>query len=164
LRHTAKRGIFAMLNDEEKLKIKAQTKLAIRDCGGQEAAVEATGRLERHQSLSDYGNAQMLNKYICIDSAIELDRFSGNARFAKLFASMNGGIFVPLPKGTAKGCLEIAAGKTAVEFGDVMVSLGAAIKDGEINQLEALDTVREIKEAMVALAGLAEEVKSKAKK
>ncbi len=153
-----------MLNHEEKLKIKAQTKLSIRDCGGQEVAVEASSRLSRHQSFSEFADVSRMDKFICVDAAIELDRFSGNPRFAKLFAKMNGGMFVPLPAGVSSGCLERAAGKSASEFGDVMVAIGQSLKDGKLDNIEAKAIVKEIHEAVVALASLAENVKSEAKK
>jgi len=149
-----------MLTKAERLQIKAQTKLAVRECGGQEAAAEASDRIVRHQSLSDYGNPAMGDKFICLDTAAEMDRFSGNPRFAKLLAELNGGIFVPLPEGRCAGRLELAAGKSASEFGDVMVALGAALRDGRISPSEAKRILKEILQAIVALAGLAEEVKA----
>lgn len=153
-----------MLNKDEKLDIKAQTRLSVRDCGGQEAAVEASERIIRHQSFSEYGNAQMIEKYICIDTAIELDRFSGQPRFAKLFAKMNDGIFVPLPKGNSQGRIIVSAGASAKEFGEAMVALGVALQDGEVSSKEAADVLLEINEAIQALAGLAETVKAEVKK
>jgi len=158
--HAAVGEKSAMLTHAERLQIKAQTKLAVRECGGQEAAAEASDRIVRHQSLSDYGNPSMGDKFISLDTAAELDRFSGNPRFAKLLAELSGGIFVPLPEGRCAGRLELAAGKSAGEFGDVMVALGAALKDGRVDTNEARRILKEILEAIVALAGLAEDVKA----
>lgn len=152
-----------MLTRAERLKIKGQTKLSILDCGGQEAAAECSDRITRHQSLSEFANPALMDRFISLDTAAELDRFSGSPRFARLLAELAGGIFVPLPKGNAPGRLQISGGQTAKEFGDVMIALGASLQDGEVDADEARSILHEIREAISAMAGLAEDVKAEAK-
>lgn len=149
-----------MLTREELLRMKAETRLSVRDCGGQEAATEATPRLIRHQSMSDFGNVNMPEKFIRLDDAAGLDRFSGVPRFARLLADMAGGMFVPSPQGMhGKAKLARITGEAMRETGELFAQLGKALDDGEISPDENSKVSKEIDEALVALATLREAVR-----
>lgn len=144
-----------MLTLDEILKIKAETRLSVRDCGGQEAAAEACGRISRHQSLSEYGNPALRERFIGLDTAAELDRFSGNPRFARLLAGLAGYMLVRRPEGTdGPTRLGRLTGQAMRETAQIFERLGAALDDGQISADEDSEIAREIDEALEILATL----------
>lgn len=152
-----------MLTAAELLQIKAVTRLSVRDCGGQEAATEATPRLTRHQSMSDFGNVNMPEKFIRLDDAAILDRFSGVPRFARMLAELAGYILVRRPNGAGgPTVLGRITGEAMRETGEIFAKLGAALDDGRISASEDTTIAKEIDEALVALATLREVVHAEA--
>lgn len=144
-----------MLTHAEHKRIKAQTQLAIRACGGQEACAEASARISRHQAFSEYGNMQMPDRVIALDTAAELDRFSGDPRFARLLAQLAGGVYVPLPRSSGRWDIEAAAGMSVREMGEVMIKLGESLRDdGELDDAERARLLPEIDDVLNAVVNL----------
>lgn len=153
--HVAETGWFAMLSQEEKLRAKAITRFSVRDCGGQEAAAASVGRIQRHQSMSDFGNVGLMEKFVGIDVAGELDRFSGVPHFAGLLAEWADCLLIPRPKaGNYSAKLDRVTGDAMREIGDVFSKLGASLDDGKISEKEKSSIHKEIDEALAALSAL----------
>ncbi|MCB9993095.1 MAG: hypothetical protein H6873_05510 [Hyphomicrobiaceae bacterium] len=148
-----------MLSPADLLRLKAAVRRDVERAGGQEAAALIPGiRVSRHQSYSEFGNPDLLEKWPGIDLVVALARDGGKSRTIEEMCAQAGGLFVPLPRGSGLSGIEISAGASAKEFGDVMITVGASIRDGRITPDEAERIGKEINEALAALAGLRETV------
>lgn len=67
-------------------------------------------------------------------------------------AQLAGGVFLPIPRGTAG--VPIASAAAAREFGEAMALLFAALEDGQLSRAEARAALPEIHDALRAIAEL----------
>jgi hypothetical protein len=116
--------------------------------------------LSRFQST----NPEHALRFAPIDVVADLEQFAGEPYVTRLLAELNNCLLVPLPEGMAEGALAERTGKSAKEFGDVMVRIGEALRDGEISEDEASSILREIREVMLELSALAEAVRAATKR
>ena len=155
-----------MLSADERKRVKTQTALAVRDCGGQEVCAEVSERIRRHASFSEYGNPQLPDRVIPLDVAAELDRWLIQAgrrpRFASMMAGLCDHILVPDPRAAGAGSLLNLAGKSAEEVGKLVACVIAATMDGRIDATERAELLAKIEELMGHLASLAEQVRASA--
>jgi hypothetical protein len=111
--------------------------------------------LSRFQST----NPDHALRFAPIDVVADLELSVGEPVVTRLLAELNNCLLVPLPEGMLEGALAERTGKSAKEFGDVMVRIGEALRDGEISEDEAASILREIHEVMLELSALAEAVR-----
>lgn len=142
--------------------LKAATGLFIKGAFGNQALAAANTRVEQ-TTLSDYANTTNPAKaehFMPIDVMLDLMRASGDTSLLKHIADQVDCLLVPLPKGAAGGMLADRTGRSAKEFGDVMVRIGEALRDGQISEAEAVQIAAEIREVLLELSALAEAVKA----
>jgi hypothetical protein len=142
--------------------LKSATALFIKRAFGNQALAAANTRVEQ-TTLSDYANTTNPAKaehFMPVDILIDLIRASGDTGLLKHIAEQVDCLLVPLPQGVAGGALAERTGRSAKEFGDVMVRIGEAVRDGAISEAEARIIAAEIREAMLELSALAEAVKA----
>ena len=89
-----------------------------------------------------------------LDVVADLEAELGDFPVTRALAELNNCILVPLPEGAGHGRLHIATGKTTEEYGDVLVAIGAALKDGKVSAAELANINKEIGELQVQLARL----------
>lgn len=116
--------------------------------------------LSRFQST----NPEHALRFAPIDVVADLESFAGKPFVTQLLAELNNCLLVPLPEGMAEGALAERTGRSAKEFGDVMVRIGEALRDGVISETEAASIMREIREVMLELSALAEAVRAATKR
>lgn len=151
-----------MLNAVEHNALKAAQKRLVARNGGQEACTMVPGiRIKRHQSFNDYGNTELPDRNMTVDTVAMLERFAG-IEVTRVLAELNNCLLVPLPAQIGSGALAEGTGRTVKEVGDVMVKIGEALRDGHVDGAERRAILTEIREAMVSLAALAEAVRSEA--
>lgn len=140
--------------------LKATTKQFIKEGFGHQELAAAATRVEQ-QAISDYGatSPDKADRFMPVDVMLDLIKASGNTRLLKFIADHCDCLLVPLPTGYA-GEVSVRTGRSAKEFGDVMVRVGEALADdGEIDDGEAVSILGEIRELMLELSALAEAVK-----
>lgn len=127
--------------------------------GGQKVAAAAT-RVEQGM-ISDYCSTtdEHAEKHVPADVLLDLVAASGDTRVLRYLAEQANCLLVPLPTGMG-GEIGDRMGKSAQEFGDVLVRVSAAMADGVMTGPEADGALREILETMVQLGALAEAVKA----
>lgn len=153
-----------MLDQVELNALKAAQKRLVSRNGGQEACTLVPGiRIKRHQSFHDFGNPDMPDRHMTIDTVATLERFAG-IEVTRTLADLNDCLLVPLPASIGSGALAEGTGRTVKEIGDVMVKIGEALRDGRVDGAEGRAILTEIREAMVSLAALAEAVRREAGK
>lgn len=151
-----------MLNAVELNALKAAQKRLVARNGGQEACTMVPGvRIRRHQSFHDFGNADLPDRHMTVDTVATLERFAG-IEVTRTLAELNNCLLVPLPGAPGSGALAEGTGRTVKEVGDVMVKIGEALRDGKVDGAEGRAILVEIREAMVSLAALAEAVRHEA--
>jgi len=151
-----------MLNAVELNALKAAQKRLVARNGGQEACTLVPGiRIRRHQSFNDFGNPDLADRHMTVDTVATLERFAG-IEVTRTLAELNNCLLVPLPQAGFAGALAEGTGRTAKEIGDVMVRIGEAMRDGHVDGAEGRAILTEIHEAMISLAALAEAVKREA--
>lgn len=145
--------------------LKSATALFIkRAFGNQTMAAEHT-RVEQGQ-ISEYGNRNEPKSFMPIDVMLDLIFASGDQAgtrdlsLLRFITEQVDCLLVPLPQGLAGGALAERTGRSAKEFGDVMVRIGDALRDGKISEQEAREVAAEIREVMLELSALAEAVKA----
>lgn len=144
-----------MLTTAERMSLKAEVRLMVREAGGQEACAAASDRIKRHQSFNDYGDPQKADRHMSLDTVAEIERFNKNPRITRRLAALAGYLLVPLPTVTACGTrLGRITAKALKETSDVFAGLGAALDDDKITAREAQELAIEIDEAMAKLAAL----------
>ncbi len=144
-----------MLTTAERMSLKAEVRLAVREAGGQEACAAASDRIKRHQSFNDYGDPQKADRHMSLDTVAEIERFNKNPRITRRLAALAGYLLVRLPAACTSGTkLGRITAKALKETSDVFAGLGAALDDDRITTGEARDLGVEIDEAMAQLAAL----------
>jgi len=127
--------------------------------GGQKVAAAAT-RVEQGM-ISDYcsTNDEHAEKHVPADVLLDLMAASGDTRVLRYLCEQVNCLLVPLPTG-GTGEIGDRMGRSAKEFGDVLVRISEAMADGVMSPAEAEQALREILEAMLQLSALAEAVKA----
>lgn len=144
-----------MLDRAENKEILAATKLSLVDCGGAVAIAQASRRIIRHQTFSEYASSKHPDRVVAIDTALEMDRFSEVPHFARLFAKLSGHVLVVVPDVTSSGLLGRAISAALKETSDVFSKLGEAFADdGKVSAEEATPARTEIREAIERLHAL----------
>ena len=140
--------------------IKSALRDMVRESFGPQKAAAAVTRVEQG-TISDYCNtsAEHAETHVPVDVLLDLIRVSGDVRVLRYLAEHVGCILVPLPEG-GRGEIGMRMGRSAKEFGDVMVRIGEAISDGKITEAEERVSLAEIMDAVIELSALAEAVKS----
>ena len=140
--------------------IKAMLRDMVRESFGVQKAAAAATRVEQG-TISDYCNtsAEHAETHVPADVLLDLIKVSGDVRVLRYLAEQVGCILVPLPDG-GRGEIGQRMGRSAKEFGDVMVRIGEAISDGKITEAEERVSLAEIMEAVIELSALAEAVKA----
>lgn len=142
--------------------LKSATALLIKRAFGNQALAAEHTRV-RQGALSDYGNTtnrETADSFMPVDVLLDLTKASGDFGLIKHIAELLDCLLVPLPRGVIGGALAERTGNSAKEFGDVMVRIGEALRDGHINEAEARQIATEIREVMLELSALAEAVKA----
>lgn len=140
--------------------LKATLRALVRDgFGGQKVAAAAT-RVEQGM-ISDYCSTTEAHAatHVPADVLLDLSAASGDVRVLRYLAEQVNCLLVPLPSGAA-GEIGDRMGRSAKEFGDVLVRISEAMADGVMTPAEADGALREILEAMLQLSALAEAVKA----
>jgi len=140
--------------------LKAATRKLVADGFGTQQMAAAATRVGQSE-ISDYASTAPANseRFMPVDVLLDLVAASGNTALLKFLAERADCLLVPLPVGRGGEVAE-RTGRTAKEFGDVMVRVGQALSDGEIVENEATEILIEIRELMVELSALAEAVKA----
>ncbi|HYI27579.1 MAG TPA: phage regulatory CII family protein [Bradyrhizobium sp.] len=149
-----------MLSAPDLLELKAAVGRLVIRCGRQEACAMIPGmRVTRHQSFNDYGNPEHAERHVPLDVLATLEQIGG-PEVTRVLAKFANCLLVPLPDVHGHGPVAESMGRSAKEFGDVLVRAGQALSDGAIDATEARPLLGEIFEAMLELARLAEAVKA----
>lgn len=117
--------------------------------------------LSRWSSTNDE-HVTVTARFAPIDVIADLESAAGKPLVTRYLAQLQNCLLVPLPVGIADGAIAERTGRSAKEFGDVMIRIGDAVRDGRITPEEVPGILREIRDVMVELAALAEAVKAKA--
>lgn len=146
------------------VELKATTRRWVSESFGTQASAAAATRVEQ-SAISDYGSTAPDNaeKFMPIDVLLDLIKAGGNTLLLKSIADRCNCLLVPVPAGTA-GDVAMRTGRSAKEFGDVMVRIGEALCDGMIDADEAAKILAEIREVMLELSALAESVNAHTKR
>ena len=140
------------MNPMFRTELKGVVKLAITEAGGQENAANVSGRIKRHSAFSEYANADVADRVMPIDVAIELDAFNGNGRIVGAMARMLGFVLVRLPQVALSGTrLGRLTGQAMKETADVFATLGDALDDLELTPAELANLEVQIDEAQAKL-------------
>ncbi len=137
------------------LEIKALSRRLTKLCGGQESAMLIDGMpLDRHQTLSDYGNPKS-DLVIRADVLALMEADCGQPLVTSRLARHTGHLLVKLPPG-ARDIVDLGrvTGRAMKEVGEVFAGLGQSLDDGVLSHVEGTDVAREIDEAIVMLATL----------
>lgn len=150
-----------MLTKGERLQLKAATHLMVREAGGQEACAMASDRIERHQSFSDYADRKKLDKFICIDTVAEIERFAGQPIVTRTLAELSGHVLIPLPvvPGSAAK-IDLITAKAVQSFGQMLAELAEAKADGAITPDEAKELHPQIAELITKLVKLDRQIEA----
>lgn len=140
--------------------LKAATAAFVERNFGYHKVAAAATRVQRG-AISDYCNRGAPD-FMPIDVLADLTDASRDASLLKALADTLDYLLVPLPGGSAGGIVAERTGRSAKEFGELMMRIGAALGDNRIERAEARAILAEIRELMLELAGLAEAVKSTA--
>ncbi|MCZ4274020.1 hypothetical protein O4H47_16835 [Maritalea porphyrae] len=137
----------------QRLALKAATRAQVDAGGGCMACVEHS-RIKRFQAFSEYGQSTHEN-FIAIDIAVDLMQESGEVHILRAMARAVGCEVIELPN-LPNGFtdLQIAMGKSAKEFGEVISSIGVHISDGKWDHKERQADLKEIDDAILALLAL----------
>lgn len=140
--------------------IKSALRDMVRESFGAQKAAAAVTRVEQGM-ISDYCNtsAEHAETHVPADVLLDLIRVSGDVRVLRYLAEQANCLLTPLPTGM-RGEIGIRMGRSAKEFGDVMVRIGEALADGTVTEGEAQAALVEIMEVMIELSALAEAVKA----
>ena len=140
--------------------IKSALRDMVRESFGPQKAAAAATRVEQGM-ISDYcsTSAEHAETHVPVDVLLDLVAVSGDVRVLRYLAEQANCLLTPLPTG-ARGEIGLRMGRSAKEFGDVMVRIGEAIADGTVTDAEAQAALVEIMEVMIELSALAEAVKA----
>lgn len=138
------------MNSMFRTELKGVVKLAIAEAGGQENAANISGRIKRHSAFSEYANAEVAERVMPIDVAVEIDAFNGNARIVGAMARQIGHVVVKAPAAALATCDVSALCRLATESAEAVAEFGKARADGVITPAEARDVRRQLHEMVVA--------------
>ncbi len=140
--------------------LKQAAKQWVKRCFDKQAVAAEVTRVGQ-QAISDYGSTAPENadKHMPIDVLLDLTRASGDFGLLKHIAESVDCLLVPMPEGFADHCLVRGMGRSAKEFGEVMVHAAEAMADGVVTAAEARQLMLEIREAMIELASMAQAVR-----
>ncbi len=141
-----------MLTSLDRLELMGVTKLAVKEAGGQENAVNVT-RITRGATFSDYANPQR-PEMIPLDVAVEIDQFNGNARLVGKAADMLGCLVFRKPEIAPADTDEHGLLRVAKETTEAIATGWAARADGVVTPDERATELTQIDEAIVALLEL----------
>lgn len=141
--------------------LKATTGAFVDSAFGHQKVAAGHTRVEQ-QAISDYCSTapDKAAKFMPVDVLADLIDASGNTVLLKHLAERAGCLLVQLPHGIGNAVLTDRSGRTAQEFGEVMAGVLAALGDGRITRAEATGILKDIRELMIELAGMAEAVKA----
>ena len=128
--------------------------------GGGLDAAQRTRLAQPDLSRFKSTNTEHALRFAPIDVVADLEAAAGAYPVTRVLAELANCILVPLPEGMAEGALAERTGKSAKEFGDVMVRIGLALTDGKITAAEATSILQEIREVMLELSALAQAVRA----
>lgn len=146
------------------VELKSTTRRWVLETFGTQTSAAACTRVEQ-SAISDYGSTAPDNaeKFMPVDVLLDLVKAGGSMPLLKVIADRCNCLLVPIPPGTA-GDVAMRTGRSAKEFGDVMVRIGEALCDGAIDPNEAAKILTEIREVMLELSALAESVTARSKR
>ena len=138
------------MNPLFRTELKGIVRLAIAEAGGQENAANVSGRIKRHSAFSEYGNADIAERVMPIDVAVELDSFNGNARIIGAMARMVGHVVVKAPDASMALNDMAALCRLATESSEAIAGFGTAAADGAVSLAEARIVRRQLHDMVVA--------------
>lgn len=151
--------ISRRLNSQVYSRLKAAFGDLLHANGGGIDAAKRTRLSQPDLSRCQSGNPEHALRFAPCDVVADLEHAAGYPHVTRVLADLADCILVPLPAGASGGALAERTGRSAKEFGDVMVRIGAALADGRISAAEAAAILTEIREAMLELSALAEAVR-----
>lgn len=132
--------------------------------GGGLDAAKRTRLSQPDLSRCQSGNPEHALRFAPCDVVADLEHAAGYPHVTRVLAELADCILVPLPAGpSGSGALAERTGRSAKEFGDVMVRIGEAMTDGRVSEAEAGAILTEIREVMLELSALAEAVRAAAR-
>jgi len=140
-----------MLDELQRRTLKLRVHEAIRLAGGQENAVNVSGRIKRPTAFSEYGNPKEPDRHIPIDVAIEIDAFNPEPLITAAMAEQLGFGLVSLPgtrlRGSPMGALALAIKEAAESIAAVsdVTATGA-----ELNPRRRDKAIKELRESVAA--------------
>lgn len=144
-----------MLTDLERKALKGVVKLAVKEAGGQENAINVTTRITRAAAFSDYANPDLGDRHMPIDVAVELDQFNNKPTILSAMARMAGHVVVRLPEVVnANSALGRVTAEALKEVSDVFSTLGGQLADGVLTKVEGPYLESEIDQAIEKLLAL----------
>lgn len=131
--------------------LKSATRELIDGFGPQKAsaALVRVGQTE----LSDYANANRLDRFMPIDVVADLESKLGPVVTRQL-AELTGHVLVALPTVADDAELLRASARVLKEVGEVLLRLSEFLADGTLSAVEGAQLDREVDEAFVALCQL----------
>ncbi|WP_299347731.1 phage regulatory CII family protein [uncultured Maritalea sp.] len=144
-----------LLNRETYLGLKSATRRMVSVFGGQDAAQEcprvSPKQISRYCSIKD----DHIDQFMPIDILADLISESKDTTVLRQLARLAHCELIELPQmpnGFAD--LQVAMGKSAKEFGEVISSIGVHIGDGKWDKAERKTDLKEIDDAIMALLAL----------
>lgn len=141
--------------------LKAVTRVAVKEAGGQENCAAISKRIQRPAAFSDYANPEIPERVIPLDVAIELDRFNKNGRLIRFAARMLGYLMVPMPRLKRAATTAEALAKVVKESSEAMASIApfidqAHMKPSQTQRAYAIKQIDEMIEAGLEMRAMLE--------
>jgi len=140
-----------MLDDVQRRTLKLSVHEAIRLAGGQENAVNVSGRIKRPTAFSEYGNPKEPDRHIPIDVAIEIDAFNPEPVITAAMAGALGYGLVSLPSAKVRGSEMGALARSIKEAAESISALSEAMSYGGKPRAEVrAKAIKELRESVAA--------------
>ena len=140
------------INEAQWVGLCAATRWQVKASGGNEACASIS-RISRHQSFSDYGNADVSSS-MPVDVLADLMAESGDVSVVRFLASQAGHEIFKLPNASDFAQLQQAIGKTTKEMGEALTAIGEGLADGKLDTQEIKVCDKEIDDVIAALVCL----------
>lgn len=134
--------------------LKQATRDTVRSAGGLEAAASYPEMRCQKSSLGNWQNPGMEEAFMPIDRAVDLMALTGDHSILSAMCHVMGGAFVRIDEGHDAHDWSGLLARFGRESSDVFAALGAALKDGTVDEGEAKQLLRELEEAHRATTAL----------
>lgn len=139
------------LSDLQRRNLKSWVRTAVECAGGQVNAANVSGRIDRPESFSDYGNAEQPARHCPIDVAVDIDLFNGDPIITRHMAELLGYGLVKLPTPHTRGAVMGALARSIKEAADSISALSDVSADGHEKCTKHIDrAIREVEESIIA--------------